>query len=111
MRPSAWPASMSSPALVRSIERGAKDHAGHGPPCRTTRDALAAAAARLAKVSETPRLDADLLMAHALDVSREDLLLKQLEREAPAEYEAFLTRRLAHEPVAYIIGRRAFWTI
>jgi hypothetical protein len=82
---------MSSPALVRSIERGAKDHAGHGPPCRTTRDALAAAAARLAKVSETPRLDADLLMAHALDVSREDLLLKQLEREAPAEYEAFLT--------------------
>jgi len=102
---------MSSPALVRSIERGAKDHAGHGPPCRTTRDALAAAAARLAKVSETPRLDADLLMAHALDVSREDLLLKQLEREAPAEYEAFLTRRLAHEPVAYIIGRRAFWTI
>jgi release factor glutamine methyltransferase len=75
------------------------------------REALVAATARLAEVSDTPRLDAELLMAHALDVSREDLLLGQPEREAPAEFEALVARRLAHEPVAYISGRRAFWTI
>jgi release factor glutamine methyltransferase len=50
-------------------------------------------------------------MAHALEVSREDLLLRRLDDPAPAAFEALLARRLAHEPVAYITGRRAFWTI
>jgi len=75
------------------------------------RDALAAAAARLAGTSDTPRLDAELLMAHALGVSREDMLLGQLAADAPAALEALVERRHAHEPVAYITGRRAFWTI
>lgn len=75
------------------------------------REALAAAARRLAAVSETPRLDAELLMAHALDVSREALLLGQSEAEAPATFDALLARRRAHEPIAYIIGRREFWTV
>ena len=75
------------------------------------REALAAAAARLAGVSETPRFDAELLMAHALEISREDMLLNRLDREAPMAFEALLARRLADEPVAYITGRRAFWTI
>ena len=30
---------------------------------------------------------------------------------APAAFESLLARRLAHEPIAYILGRRAFWTI
>lgn len=77
----------------------------------TVREALAAAAKRLADVSDTPRLDAELLMAHAFGRSREDLLLKEQEGEAPAAFEALVARRLAHEPVAYITGRRAFWTI
>jgi release factor glutamine methyltransferase len=76
----------------------------------TVREALAAAAARLAQ-SETPRLDAELLMAHALGVSREDLLLQRLGDPVPDAFEALLARRLAHEPVAYVTGRRAFWTI
>jgi release factor glutamine methyltransferase len=76
----------------------------------TVREALAAAAARLAQ-SETPRLDAELLMAHALGVSREDLLLDRLGAEAPAAFELLVARRMAHEPVAYLTGRRAFWTI
>src|SRR5688572_5238691 len=75
------------------------------------REALAAAAARLGHVGDTPRLDAELLMAHALDCSREEVLLAHQEQEAPERFEAFLDRRLAHEPVAYITGRRAFWTI
>jgi len=77
----------------------------------TVRANLAAATARLAPVSETPRLDAELLMAHTLGVSREELLLNRLEQQAPASFENLIARRLAHEPVAYIAGRRAFWTI
>ena len=75
------------------------------------RDALADAAARLAAVSDTPRLDAELLMARALGVERETMLLGALDREAPAGFDDLVRRRLAHEPVAYITGRRAFWTI
>lgn len=75
------------------------------------RQALAAAAARLATVSETPRLDAELLMAHALGMSRDDLLLRRLDDVEPPAFAALLDRRLAHEPVAYITGIRAFWTI
>ena len=75
------------------------------------REALAVAAARLEPVSDTARLDAELLMAHALGVSREELLLSRLGGNAPAAFEALIVRRLAYEPVAYITGRRAFWTI
>ena len=77
----------------------------------SVRDALAAAAARLQPVSDTPRLDAELLMAHALEATREELLLHRLDIGAPAMFEELLARRLAHEPLAYITGRRAFWTI
>jgi release factor glutamine methyltransferase len=75
------------------------------------REAVAAATATLMAASDTPRLDAELLMAHALRLPREDLLLHALDREPPAAFDALVARRLAHEPVAYITGRRAFWTI
>lgn len=71
--------------------------------------ALTFATVRLAGVSDTPRLDAELLMAHALGVPREAMLLGDY--EVPAGFEALIERRAAHEPVAYITGRRAFWTI
>jgi release factor glutamine methyltransferase len=73
--------------------------------------ALAEAARRLAETSDTPRLDAELLMAHALGVDRERLLLHPPQGPAPDAFEALTERRLRHEPVAYIIGHRAFWTI
>ena len=75
------------------------------------RQALAAAAGTLEGVSDTPRLDAELLMAHALWVSREQLLLRHLDDPVPASFAALIERRLVHEPVAYITGTRAFWTI
>ena len=77
----------------------------------TVRAALAAAASRLGPVSATPRLDAELLMAHAIGISREDLVLSTLDAPAPEGFDALVARRLAHEPVAYITGLRAFWTI
>ena len=75
------------------------------------RSALGEATRRLSGVSDTARLDAELLMAHALGVSREVLLLSRLGDKVPAEFEASLARRIAHEPIAYIIGTRDFWTI
>ena len=72
--------------------------------------ALSIAAQRLAAVSDTPLLDAQLLMAHALGVERERLLLEGAE-QVPANFDELLARRAAGEPVAYIVGRRAFWTI
>lgn len=75
------------------------------------REALAEAAVRLAAASETARLDAELLMAHAFGVERETLLLQRLDHEVPTSFGSLVDRRRAHEPVAYITGRRAFWTI
>lgn len=77
----------------------------------TVREALADAASRLAAVSDTARLDAELLMAQALGMERESMLLHRLDDEAPAGFEPLVARRLTHEPVAYLTGRRAFWTI
>lgn len=70
---------------------------------------LVDATAALTAVSDTPRLDAEILLAHALGISREQLLLGDY--ETPPAFEHLVTRRLAHEPVAYIIGERDFWTI
>ena len=71
---------------------------------------LADAARQLAQVSDTPLLDAELLLAHALGIEREQLLLKR-PADVPAEFDALLARRLTGEPIAYIIGTRGFWTI
>lgn len=75
------------------------------------RAAVADAARQLETVSETPRLDVELLMAHALGITRETLLLCRLDEPIPESFAALLDRRLRHEPIAYITGTRAFWTI
>src|SRR5688572_2636334 len=68
------------------------------------RSALADAAQQLAGVSDTPRLDAELLIAHALGTTRDQLLLKHLDDPVPDTFPVLLARRLAREPVAYITG-------
>lgn len=73
--------------------------------------ALREASARLAPASATPRLDAEILLAHALSVSRDALLLDPARYTVPDGFWALVGRRLAHEPVAYIIGYRDFWTV
>ena len=77
----------------------------------TLREAIAAAASRLTGLSDTPRLDAELLAAHALGTSREALLLRHLDEDAPAGFEPLVVRREASEPIAYILGHKDFWTI
>lgn len=75
----------------------------------TVRDALRAAAARLTATSDTARLDAEVLMAHALGVERAALLLRHMADPEPAGFAALVERRLGHEPVAYIIGTQEFY--
>ena len=73
--------------------------------------ALRNAAQRLAAVSDTPRLDAELLMAHALGVERQALLLDPARFAVPDGFADLVTLRMRHEPIAYILGHRDFWTI
>ena len=73
--------------------------------------ALADATRRLQAVSDTHRLDAELLMAAALEIERDTLLLDPPGGPVPAAFAAMIDRRLAGEPVAYITGKRAFWNI
>ena len=68
----------------------------------TVAEAIRAAAERLAPISDTARLDAELLMAHARGVSRSELLLRHMRDPAPAGFPALVERRAGHEPVAYI---------
>lgn len=78
----------------------------------TVRGALEDAADRLtAAGADTPRLDAELLLAHVLEVGREQLVLRAAEavEAAPgARFEELVARRAAREPVAYLLGRKAF---
>ncbi len=74
-------------------------------------DALRAATVQLAVSSDTPRLDAELLMAHALGLSRNDMLLRQRDLTVPESFAALLERRLSGDPIAHISGSRDFWTI
>ena len=72
-------------------------------------DALRQAATHLALVSDTHRLDAELLMAHALGISRSDMLLRGMRDAVPEGFEELVARRLAYEPVAYITGSAEFY--
>lgn len=74
----------------------------------TVGSTLRAAAARLAATFDTARLDAELLMAHALGVSRSELLLRHTGAPVPEGFAALLERRARHEPVAYILGEQEF---
>ena len=75
---------------------------------------LATAERRLTGSSATPRLDAEVLLAHTLNRPR-SYLHAWPERVPGAEstqrFAALLRRRLAGEPVAYLVGRREFWSL
>ncbi|MFN9732135.1 MAG: peptide chain release factor N(5)-glutamine methyltransferase [Pseudomonadota bacterium] len=70
------------------------------------------AAARLG--GDTSRADAELLLAHALGCDRAWLFAHADEPCAPdaaTRFESLVARRAAGEPVAYLTGRRGFWTL
>ncbi len=82
---------------------------GEAPAATTVQRACNAAAARLSDTSDTARLDAEVLMAHALGKSRSDMLLRHQSDPAPGSYSALIERRLADEPIAYITGHQEFY--
>ena len=78
----------------------------------TVAEALAAASDALAAAGvDTPRLDAELLLAEATGRARSSLIANGdagVEPEVARKFGAFVRRRLRREPVAYIVGRKAF---
>lgn len=81
----------------------------------TIEAALQAATLQLsASGSDSPSLDAAVLLCHALDKPRSYLLTwpdKILDAEIQARFEQLLARRMIGEPVAYILGEREFWSL
>lgn len=65
-----------------------------------------------ARGSSSPRLDAEVLLAHVLGVGRVQLVVdaaRPLDKDELARYRALHVRRRAGEPVAYLVGVREFY--
>jgi release factor glutamine methyltransferase len=81
----------------------------------SVRDALDSAVIALTAAGcDSPRLDAELLLAHALSISREALFMDPQRGLEPDEARTFMdlaARRRRREPMAYILGEKGFRTI
>ncbi len=75
----------------------------------TAAECIVRMSAQLKTVSDTPRLDAELLLAHALGMSRSSLLARLREPLQTAPVIPLLERRLNDEPLAYIFGEWEFF--
>jgi release factor glutamine methyltransferase len=74
----------------------------------TVREALREAERRLAAAGvDTPRADAELLLAHVLGTTRSGVRA-DLDRDAGDAWEPLLERREAREPLAYVLGEWGF---
>jgi len=83
-------------------------------PNLTTRDLLTTATRTLAATSDTPELDAEVLLAHALGSHRSRVKSHADEDRSEAErvhYARLIERRAGGEPVAYILGYKEFWSL
>ena len=75
--------------------------------------AIADATERLLQVSESPRLDAEILLCRTIDMPRSYLFAHpedELDDLTAERFSAVLERRLGGEPMAYIMGTREFWS-
>ncbi len=73
--------------------------------------ALTKAAQDLTNISSTPHLDAELLLARALNKPRSFLYAHPEHDFINNQFEKLLTRRLNGEPIAYILGHKEFWSL
>lgn len=62
---------------------------------------------------DSPRLDAELMLARAMDTNRSAIISASIEISAAAadRFEAMLSRRAAREPIAYILGSKDFYSL
>lgn len=75
---------------------------------------LNAATAAFESISDTPRLDAEVLLCHVIEKDKVYLFTwpeKTLTPEQLAQFEQFQAQRLTGKPVAYIVGEREFWDL
>lgn len=75
---------------------------------------LRAATTSLEPISESPRLDAELLLARAIDMPRSYVFAhadEELDDESINRFNAMLARRIDGEPMAYISGEKEFWSM
>jgi release factor glutamine methyltransferase len=75
---------------------------------------LAAAARALVDVSDTPRFDAELLLAFAMRRPRSSVLAspeRPMDPATAASFTALLERRAHGEPLAYLTGEREFFSL
>ncbi|MCA9915860.1 MAG: peptide chain release factor N(5)-glutamine methyltransferase, partial [Anaerolineae bacterium] len=80
----------------------------------TIRTALQSAYEQLASTSSTPRLDAQVLLCRVLDVEKTYLVAydeRELSPAQEAEFTALMARRITGEPIAYILGKAAFYDL
>ncbi|PPQ31545.1 peptide chain release factor N(5)-glutamine methyltransferase [Rhodopila globiformis] len=77
----------------------------------TITDVLLAGTRRLWNAVDNPRLEVRLLLAHAIGGTRLDLIRDPGRVVETALFHALIDRRLAHEPLAHILGRREFWSL
>jgi release factor glutamine methyltransferase len=62
---------------------------------------------------DSPRLDAELLLMRAWQISRTDIIIRahdEVPQSVIAGYNILLERRIRREPLAYIIGEKEFWS-
>jgi release factor glutamine methyltransferase len=77
----------------------------------TIAQAINDGAKRLVGVADNPRLEARLLLAHAVGATRNDLIRDPARVIDIVGYQALLSRRAMHEPLALIVGHREFWSM
>jgi release factor glutamine methyltransferase len=83
-------------------------------PVATVIDNLHRGASALGRLSESPRLDAELLLGFVLGLSRAGLIARSTEPVPTMSERAFtglIDRRLQGAPVAYLTGTREFWSL
>lgn len=81
----------------------------------TIRETLTAGTELLSAAGiESARLDAEVLLRHALSIDKTELYVRldfRLDGDHQRAFRSLLLRRARHEPIAYIIGRQEFWSL
>lgn len=78
----------------------------------TLQSILDDAVQQLQSVSDSPKLDAELLLCHALDLDHAGLVLRLDQTlDIPDSFQTMLERRLSSEPIAYILGEWEFYSM
>jgi release factor glutamine methyltransferase len=77
-------------------------------------EALMKAQALIEPVSDSPRLDAEILLGHLTGLNRAQIFMRlkdALDASTLSAFDKLVARRAKQEPVAYLTGEKGFWTI